>query len=410
PAFESWTITYESSSTLSYVSPSTLPANTDLKATIDIAPISQIKFVVTAKLKADVSSTIKNKATLKENNENPIKESNEVIANPLKGDLTIIKSVKEARYIPGGKLTYVVEVTNNNNILARDVIIKDSLNGILVDTNVAGISIEPFTGWKLISVVGSAGSTPISLVPAIGAAPSTTNIELKTNIKAKETITLTIEADVVEKSVSNAVPVGILENKATVTYLEKEIFDTVENSLGDPNLSIQKTIVSLDGQPFTNQTYKSGDEIVYEIVIENTGNGMATNVSIEDRLTLLKTELAGEVLGPAFESWSVEIAKSKPTTVITPISITDNSDIILKADIDVGERLVITVKAKINSKAVGTIPSNAVTANDLKAETPKVEPEKGELLFKKEILEGENYTQGGTIKYKLTITNTSSTY
>lgn len=410
PAFESWTITYESSSTLSYVSPSTLPANTDLKATIDIAPISQIKFVVTAKLKADVSSTIKNKATLKENNENPIKESNEVIANPLKGDLTIIKSVKEARYIPGGKLTYVVEVTNNNNILARDVIIKDSLNGILVDTNVAGISIEPFTGWKLISVVGSAGSTPISLVPAIGATPSTTNIELKTNIKAKETITLTIEADVVEKSVSNAVPVGILENKATVTYLEKEIFDTVENSPGDPNLSIQKTIVSLDGQPFTNQTYKSGDEIVYEIVIENTGNGMATNVSIEDRLTLLKTELAGEVLGPAFESWSVEIAKSKPTTVITPISITDNSDIILKADIDVGERLVITVKAKINSKAVGTIPSNAVTANDLKAETPKVEPEKGELLFKKEILEGENYTQGGTIKYKLTITNTSSTY
>ncbi|MGL5746026.1 MAG: hypothetical protein ACRCXX_12890 [Cetobacterium sp.] len=408
-AFESWTITTESSSPLSSVLPNPLPADTDLDATVDIAPISQVKFIITAKLAPNVSSTIKNTAYMKETPDSPEKPSEEVIANPITGNISMIKSVLESRYTPGEKLTYKVEVTNNANILARDVIIKDSPNLIPVTTNL-GTGIAPFTAWKLVSVIGSLGSTPITNIPAINGTPGTTDIEIKTNIKANETITIMLEADVTLGDAEKGVPTGTLTNKATTTYLEKEIFDTAENKPGDPVLVSQKVIKSLAGELFDGQKYKSGDELVYEIVIENTGTGMASDIPITDAISALTTELAGGVTGPAFETWTVLITKTKATTVIDPSAVGKDSDINLTADIDVKERIVITVTAKINSKAVGVIPKNVVKVREVEKEAPEVDPEKGELTFTKEILEGTDYTQGGTIKYKLTIKNTSATY
>ncbi|MGL6099337.1 MAG: hypothetical protein ACRC0G_06915, partial [Fusobacteriaceae bacterium] len=291
-AFESWTITTESSSPLSSISPDPLLPTVDLDATVDIAPISQVKFIITAKLAANVSSTIKNTAYMKDSPDSPEKPSEEVVANPEIGNISMIKSVLETRYTPGGKLTYVIEVINNANILARNVVIKDSPNLIPVTTNL-GTAIAPFSAWKLVSVVGSLGSVPSSSLPAINAAPGTTDVEIKTNIKANEKITITLEADVTLGDSEKGVPTETLQNKATTTYLEKEIFDTAENKPGDPKLELDKTIKSLAGSPFVDQKYKSGDELVYEIVIENKGTGMASKTPIIDNISTMTTELAG---------------------------------------------------------------------------------------------------------------------
>lgn len=417
PAFQSWTITTESSSVLSSIIPNPLPADTDLSATVDIAPISQIKFIITAKLKADVSSTIKNKATLKETPTSAPLVSNEVVANPLNGELSIIKSVEQSNYSVPGKLTYVVKVTNNNNILARDVLIQDLPNAIKVSTT-EGVPIDPFSSWKLVSVVGDAGSVPSTTtppVPVIGAAPSTTNISVLINIKAKETITLTIEADINEGTAEDGEPIGVIENRASATYKEKKIEDSVTILPGNPNLIVEKIIKTLDGSPFNNQNYESGDVVVYEIRVSNTGATAADNVKIEDYISAMKVEVAGDVLGPAFSNWTTTVSKSQNTTKVRPsLVVPPNTDISLDADISTGDTVVIEIIATINNAAVGTIPKNLVTAKlgetTNEATAPEIKPKKGDLKFTKEIIEGSEYTQGGTIKYKLTISNNSNTF
>ncbi|MGL6101340.1 MAG: hypothetical protein ACRC0G_17175, partial [Fusobacteriaceae bacterium] len=308
--------------------------------------------------------------------------------------------------------TYIIEVRNNANILAKNVVIKDALNSIKVLTN-KGTLVAPFSSWKIVSITASSTVVPVtlpsSIVPAVGTA-GTTDIEVKTNIKANETISIKVEGIVSLGNEEDGVPTGILENKATATYNEKEIFDTVTNTTGDSLISVNKVIKTLAGKPFTGQKYNSGDELVYEISVGNTGAGMASDISIKDIISTMTTELAGEVTGPAFETWTTTITKTKATTLIEPGIIAKDKDIILLADIDRGDTVVIRVTATINSKAVGVIPKNIVTVGEIDKETPEVNPEKGLLEFTKEITKGWEYTQGGIIEYKLTITNPNKTF
>ncbi|MGL5052202.1 MAG: hypothetical protein ACRC5W_01210, partial [Cetobacterium sp.] len=418
PAFESWKIEITKSSALSSVATnpestdSPTPDNKDLNVLVDIAPISQVGFIITAQLKPNVSSTIKNIATMKETPETPEKPSELVTADPLAGDISILKSVEESKYTPGEKLTYLVEVTNNSNILIRDVVIKDALNSIKVVTNL-GTLINPFSSWKIVSITPSSAQLPVtvpsSIVPEIGIEGST-DIEVKTSIKASEKIVVKIEAVVTLGDEKSGVPTGILENKATATYKEKIIFDTVTNIQGDPLVVVNKVIKTLAGKPFENQKYSSGEELVYEIIVQNNGAGMASDIAIKDAISTMTTELAGGLIGPAFETWSTSITKLKSTTLIEPATVGKDSDINLTADIDKGEKIVITIIAKINSKAVGVIPKNIVTVGETEKETPLVNPEKGALTFEKKILEGSDFVQGGTIKYELVITNKSKTF
>ncbi|MGL4904153.1 MAG: hypothetical protein ACRC34_01455, partial [Cetobacterium sp.] len=209
---------------------------------------------------------------------------------------------------------------------------------------------------------------------------------------------------------ADGVPTGTLENKAIATYNEKEIFDTVTNTPGDPIIVVNKVIKTLAGKPFEGQKYNSGDELVYEISVENSGAGMASDVSIKDAITTMTTELAGGLTGPAFSTWTIAIVKTKATTLIEPATVGKDNDINLTADIDRGDKVVITITATINPKAVGIIPKNVVTVGETEKETPKVDPEKGVIQFIKEIVKGKEYTQGGTIEYKLTITNPNKTF
>ncbi|MGL6131539.1 MAG: hypothetical protein ACRCZ9_08015, partial [Fusobacteriaceae bacterium] len=272
PAFASWTIDIVKSKAISSVStnpesanPPT-PANTDLNVLVDIAPQSQVAFIITAKLKPNVSSKITNIAYMTKNPGDPETPSNIVTADPIEGNISILKSVEETKYTPGEKLTYIIEVRNNANILAKNVIIKDALNSIKVSTN-KGILVAPFSSWKIVSITPSSTVLPVtlpsSIVPAVGT-EGTTDIEVKTNIKANETISIKVEGIVSLGNEADGVPTGTLENKATATYNEKEIFDTVTNTPGDPIIVVNKVIKTLAGKPFEGQKYNSGDELVYE--------------------------------------------------------------------------------------------------------------------------------------------------
>ncbi|MGL5426648.1 MAG: hypothetical protein ACRDAS_01930, partial [Cetobacterium sp.] len=160
PALASWTIDVVKSLAISSVSTNpesvnpVTPANTDLNVLVDIAPKSQVAFIITAKLKPNVSSKITNIAYMTKNPGDEETPSNIVTADPIVGNLSILKSVEESKYTPGEKLTYIIEVRNNANILAKNVVIKDALNSIKVLTN-KGTLVAPFSSWKIVSTTAS---------------------------------------------------------------------------------------------------------------------------------------------------------------------------------------------------------------------------------------------------------------
>ncbi|MGL4672840.1 hypothetical protein, partial [Cetobacterium sp.] len=414
-AFKSWEIKINKSKPESLITTNTATpvevteiakGTTDLNVIVDIAPLSQVEFVITAELNENIGSTLTN--TVTSPNIEP-KPEHTVTVEPIKGNVSVVKKVKELKYTPGGKLNYTIEVKNDAKILVKDVIIKDILKDVQVTTNLEK-TIGAFTSWKVLSVSTSLTTPVTSIAPAIGTSVTVDDVVIKTNLKPSEVITINIEADVTLGSSIDGVPTGIITNVANVLYDEQNIKTEVNNGPGESALEITKVIKKLGGVKFENQNYNSGDELVYEIQVKNTGSGMATDVSIVDKISELKVEVAGGTLENALTSWTVASIATKPTTTITPSSVAANTDINLLADIDVNDTITITITGTINSKAVGTIPKNIVTVQKVEKETPEINPEKGELSFVKGIEKGENYTQGGTIEYKLTITNLSKTY
>ncbi|MGL4947322.1 MAG: hypothetical protein ACRC4X_06675, partial [Cetobacterium sp.] len=405
-AFESWNISVSKTSELSFINPATLPIDTDLSVKVDIAPLSDVTFVIVAKLKEDVTSILRNKATFT-NGDLPPVESNEVETKPIPGLISIIKETLETNYISGNKLTYVIKVKNESNIHLEKVLITDSLNNIPVATNISGKTILPFKNWKVVSVKNDKESEIGTYLPV---ELSTVPVEVIVDMDPFETVEVVVEAEVSLGNKEDGVPFGEIENTAIATHDEKPVSDSVKTPPTPGELTVSKVIKTLGGQAFVGQTYKPGDSIEYEIKVKNIGKGLSKDVIIKDEISKLKVEIAGGNQENAIESWKVSVSAQKDTTIVKPLFVEDNTDVDLLADIDVDDIVTILVAGKINSKATGVIPKNIVTVGEEKEESPEVNPEKGLLTFKKEILEGNDFIQGGTIKYKLVITNTSKTF
>ncbi|MGL5190047.1 MAG: hypothetical protein ACRC7S_10415, partial [Cetobacterium sp.] len=410
-AFSSWTVGVSKTDALTVVNPATPPVNTDLSVLVDIAPQSEVVFTITGKLAANVTSILKNKATFTENknteNEKPPVDSNEVESKPIPGDLSIVKEVLNSKYTPGGKVTYTIKVQNHAEIHLEDVVVTDALNDLLVDTNIAGKSIVPFKEWKVVSVVNSMNSEITSFVPMNSEA---TDVKVIADLNPDEILTIVVEAVVSLGTKDDGVPLGTIKNIAVATHGEISVSNSVDINSGDSEINVNKTIKTLGGVAFTGQTYKLGDRVEYEIVVTNTGTGVANDVKIFDALTNVKVEVAGGTFEEALTNRVVTISTGKPTSVVTPNSVSATSDIDVLADIDVNDYVKIVVKGDINPKAVGVIDKNIVTAGNVSAQTPEINPKKGDLTFTKEIVGETEYTQDGTIKYRLTITNTTDVF
>ncbi|MGL5312364.1 MAG: hypothetical protein ACRC92_03850, partial [Peptostreptococcaceae bacterium] len=301
-AFESWSIAVQKSSPLSAVTPELPPANQDLDVLLDIAPLSQVKFTITAKLKADVSSILKNKGLYKLTAGSEPVYSNTVQTAPIPGNLSVVKSAIESRYTPGGDINYKIEVTNSANVLIRDVEIKDILSTILVTTNLPSSTEKAFTEWTLLDVVGDKGSIPGTTLPAKGVATSTVDLDILTNLKANETMTITIAAKVNAGNVTDGVPLGDIANKVVVTHEGKDIYDSVVTPTGSDSIEVTKKLIKPTG------TYTPGEAIEYEIVVTNTGTGVANDVKIFDALTNVKVEVAGGTFEEALTNRVVTIS------------------------------------------------------------------------------------------------------
>ncbi|MGL4977404.1 MAG: hypothetical protein ACRC5G_05250, partial [Cetobacterium sp.] len=441
PAFVSWTIVANKVAGSDKVilgnaeltNSATLTANENLDAKVSLAPLSAIEFTIVAKLKPNTTTDIKNIAKYQYDPNNPTnptvppKDSNEVVTVPKVTDLTITKLQENKRegsgltgnpvqYWLDDEIFYQIVVENGDNPITSFEII-DEIKDIKVGGS-GGSNIPAYSQWSIDSIVYSDGTPePISTQPSVGAIatqPSGANVLIKTSLKAKEKVTVTIRAKITKGDETNPnFPQSVIKNTASIKVELPGKDPVIENSNEviftpyPPVLDRFKEITSIAGVPYVpGMTYSPGDKVVYTISLKNTGNGVADNITVKDNIESVVTELAGGAVGPAFSSWTVTLDKSPAAKVegTYPLS----SPAVINDIVDLGPDKYVNfiIEATVATNAIGTIAPNIAIVNGEDEVTPPIPPKVGTApSLTKKIVEGESrldkstYSAGSTIVY-----------
>ncbi|MCP4996837.1 MAG: DUF11 domain-containing protein, partial [Gammaproteobacteria bacterium] len=235
----------------------------------------------------------------------------------------------------GDTITYTIVVSNSGNLTATNVTISDTLANEVGDGTPA-VSVEP-------SGNGSTSLTPPILLSGATITPNT-SITL--------TVVVTVDLDVVSGT--------IITNTASVTsskVITPETSPPVTNTVGIPILGITKV---------NNPTglVSVGDTITYTIVVSNSGNLTATNVTISDTLP--------SEVGDSPPTVSVAPSGNGSTSPTPPIllsgaTLTPNTSITLTVVVTVNQGLsdgtIITNTASVTSTQIPT-PTNSNTVTN----------------------------------------------
>ncbi|TLG72725.1 DUF7619 domain-containing protein [Culicoidibacter larvae] len=181
----------------------------------------------------------------------------------LVGSKSVVEPSGDGKANAGETLAYTITYTNNGNLAAQDVVVKDEL----ADTEFAGSTITN------LLVDGVANSGNIKTGINVG------------DLAAGATVTVTFDV-----TLANPLPAGdgVLKNIATAGDKETETEIPTDAA---PILSGTKAVVEPSGDGKAN----AGETLEYTITYTNTGNLVAKDVVIKDELA--DTEFAGSSVG-----------------------------------------------------------------------------------------------------------------
>ena len=268
-AFSGWTIS--ATTTGIGTTAGTYANNTDLNTTGAIAPGGSIVYTITATTAYNGIGPIKNRANI-----NSV-DTAELTHTPVGGNLSITKTSPTTTYMPGGTITYVVTVSNTGAGFTTNTLIRDILSANQTTLS-NGSSGTAFSSNTVSAITTGAGTTN-------GNYSTSGDLNATVNIAPGGSITFTI----VGTPVANAV--GPITNMASVN-----------NSINSQTLTHTLAAAPVIGAIKTSgsTTYSPGGTIVYTLTVNNTGNGVATNVPIQDSLSTITTSLASGGTGAAF--------------------------------------------------------------------------------------------------------------
>ena len=246
-----------------------------------VAPGATVKTTATYKVteKDILAGTFTNNVTAEFTGEKGYENTDTVddLEDP-KGYITVTKKTTsnpkgENGYALGEKITYKITATNDGNITVNNVVVSDELTG---DT------------WNIGSLAPGASYE------------------------------VTAEYEVTEADIHKGSVVNVATATGTTTDPENPDPEVVpgetEDETEDPNpdMSVQKTVTS------TNDLYRVGDTITYQIVVTNTGNITLHDAVVTDTLQNAAGEVTFEAQdGVTFDGSEATIATMAPGEVIT---------------------------------------------------------------------------------------------
>lgn len=384
---------------------------TDIDTSINIAPNSTTTLSTSGKLKHNTVGQIINYANVNNN------KTNEVISSPLITDLSLAVIADEFYKAGNGvnpdeknTVTLIVTLTNIGDA-AASITLKEPILENLVKTNLQN-TIQAFSSYEVTEFDYPQGNNLILNVPlnkSITNEDVNKDIQVTGSLESKGTITLKIVATLNETELEG--PLSQIVNVATVEQGTKTNSASATIKPMNGALGVEKKIKSIGNNSYTNgMSYSPKDQIVYEIVVSNLGDGYLQNISLVDNVDLLTVELAGDNQGNVFSNYSWQIDSSSKRTIVKNSDFVANNSLETVVTIAPQSSITILLTGTVSEEAIGTIPSNVVNFGGVISRTQTIPSLKGEMELTKSLISGNPYIPGGTIVYEVKVKNSGKGY
>ncbi len=393
-----------------------------LDATFDLMPDDTVKFELQGTVADDAIGSITNVATVNSSASNAI---------TLTQGEAIIKASKKANietYTPGSEVSFTITMENQSDTNAILEVV-DTISSYTVMT-VDGTEKTALKDWTVTATVPTDTNPSVTdiscLIPVSGFPPSTdidcrgTNqIELAA---ASGGLYTKVQIDIVGHVRDDAV--GSFNNTVTVTVIDDINGNKTANYksadiLPEQGLLKVTKVATKTGAEYAE--YESGEEIGFDITVENIGSGYVTDVLIKDLAKSIKADIAGDNFkGKVFDGWSkIETsvtASDGSDTKLTQVvagstEITDADGYQAYYHIHPGDKVNVSLKGVVKPEVMGDI-TNTVTVTDssgTQEASATYTPTDVELTISKSV-EPEKYEAGDTLTYTLTLTNNSASW
>ncbi len=266
---------------------------------------------------------------------------------------------------------------------------------------------HPYSTWTLS--VDSIGPNSISQLNNDGGA-SASSLDDTVSVYPGESVEYLISAQVSPVTIGSikSLTAKVLTDEGALASATDTISTVLDPErvleVGDSQISITK---------LTSQAqYSPGQNVVYDITVENLSSSyFANNLIIVDKLSCIKTELAGGVgEGSAFDSWTLEVVNGSDSQGTDAgafdYGTTKTGDLTISPDIAPGATVKYKLTAKVSDNAVGHILDDASCDDDITESGTGIEMPANSLSVTKDV-DVYKYSAGQELTYTIKIANTS---
>ena len=377
----------------------------DLYAKFDLAPGTDLEFYISAVVNSNVLGDIESKSDIDSlSGDVTSGSSNTVKAIPSDAEVSITKILVGGAtdYSIGEELHYQVAVKNTADSFANNVKITDDISSITVKTSEGGGLVSAFSSFTV-------GDNPVfsNTDTKLVSEDYTDGINVTVDLAPGDTITFDIYATVIGTAI------GDIVNTASHDYTDNGIPEETSVTLNPKKADISITMTT------DNTEIIPGEEAVFYVTIENTGDGIADDLLLSDDLSQIITELSGGTTGRAIESGSVSasVSDSTDTTLSTSGIDVTGDKVTATMDIAPGGKIVFKIIGTINKDVVGAIENtadysyinngdNTPTTGDVNV---NIVPGNSDVTILKTANIDPNlggYIPGGDVEFEITVSNT----
>ncbi|MGL4946583.1 MAG: beta strand repeat-containing protein, partial [Cetobacterium sp.] len=402
-AFDSWDLSVLSASGTGTVPGTGIITNAsgDLSIIADIGPGGSIVYQIQAKTKLTTVGLIVDDKPLVGDN---VLETGPGVkmSTPI---LEIAKNVNSTEYVPGGTLTYTINVDNPGDGYATNVLVTDKLSAITTQL-IDGSTGSAYQSWTITSKIYDISTATPTLVTSpsdptsAGTYSPTADLNVTNAVLGpNRRITYTVVATLNPKAK------GSIKNLAAVN-------GAVYSDKGSLTKSSKISI----GKSTPTAVYSAGDTttIEYDVVVSNSATaGVALGVKVEDKISAATAALLGSGASTnAFTSWTIDkpilVGPETKTTLTGPIT----TDLIDTVDISPGGSVTYKVRATLKTSTASAVLygpiTNTASADTLEASATTA-PKFPNLVTSKAAISG-TFNPGDTVSFKVTVTNSGAGY
>ncbi|WP_318451082.1 hypothetical protein [Photobacterium leiognathi] len=381
---------------------------------IVVAPSESITYIITAKTVENAIGDINTRDHVSFKKGFWFKkELDAVVTHYLQPDVSITKTVANAAYQTGKKITYTVVVENAAHAgTARNYHVIDTLSSIqsqaannnIDDNNNWSHTDEdkssPFTTWDITVAVENGADSSLS------SPLKETDLDDTVTLPAKGKITYTVTAT------TTAVAIAEISNKALL--LDAKNQQIAETALVNTNTQLVNT--TQNTKRVIESEYSPGNEITYKLRVKNTDkHKFANNITLLDKLMTCPTttQSTGSDDAP-FEYWYIDSIDAQNTDKGTDAGAAANNpsahrtdDINFVVDLAPNSYIEYTIKAKVKDTTIGHIQDSNACGDDFDESGSGIDMPKGKIQIKKSV-DQDKFTPGEDITYTIEVKNPSN--